>query len=445
MPRQYIRNKLGQFAARHVIPTASQWAMRNPYYAAAGAAGVASYNLYKSYRASQNNSSTNNSSTTAPPRQRTRAPMGRNSTRLRTRHLPMGVMQPTLPSGKIRSGPGLRIGKHLRETPRMKISAIMNPPTRFDSKWTFQAECQSGRVSAFSIPVMTQTLQTPMFSQIWSNLTSDVAGAYNPSMAAPGSTNAIQYKTLIKDYRSTLKFYNSSTNTARCRLVWYKPARDMDSVYDLYGANSFDPINMLMIASNNSNAISPPYSLVDSGIQFTSTDYNANYNHAGSNLTGPTTTQSNTNNVVAFLDPSLVPGSPQVRSQFSHFWTTLKSEDFTLEPGNQYNTSLTMRNRIIQKGYEESEIMYRRDSTVIGVVYVLGQIVFADIVGNNTISTGSTQISVIREDTCSVRPLITKRIVRMNLTSPFIRLSTADQAIINTTDNQVDDTYGEDT
>jgi len=351
-------------------------------------------------------------------------------------------------TANIKSSPGLRIGKSIRLTKAQQITKIMNPPAIFNSKWVWQMDCDSGRVSAAQIPIMTQSLAKPIYDQVYTNLTTD--NTVDPTMATSGAViRGDNYQTLIENYRSDIRFYNSSTNTMRVRIVWYKPARDMDAEYEAFGANTNEPVNLLMLASNASqpafNSITP---VVGNGMVFDNTtagsNYTTNYNHAGQPLTGTSTTGSSATNNVAQLDPSLVPGSVQVKRIFSHFWRTLKQEEFQLEPGNQYNTSVTMKNRIVRSQFDDTDVIYRRDSTIIGVVYVLGQIVFSDVAANYSISTGSSQLSIMREDTCIARPLSTKSPVRVNLTNPFQQLSDADQGIINTESGTLNTVYAED-
>lgn len=350
-------------------------------------------------------------------------------------------------TANIKSSPGLKIGKSVRLTKAQQIQKIMNPPSIFNSKWTFQMDCDSGRVSAAQVPIMTQPLAKPIYDQVFSNLTTD--NVSNVYMSSAGTPRAENYVTLIENYRSDLRLYNSSTNTMRIRIVWYKPARDMDAVYESNGANSNEPISVLMQASNNAQpSFSSVTPVVGNGILFdqvtSGSNWNANYDHAGQTMSGTTTTASNAENKVALLDPSLVPGSIEVRRRFNSFWKTLKSEEVQLEPGNQFNTSVTMKNRFIRSQFDDTDVVYRKDSTIIGVIYVLGQMVFNDVAANYSISTGSSQLSIMREDTCTARALIIKSTLRVNLTNPFQIIADADQGIINTESGVRNTVYEED-
>lgn len=369
----------------------------------------------------------------------------------RKRKLPrsMGAMAAAT-GATIKTSPGLVLGQKKKLSLSQKMERIDNPPIKFDSKWTFQMDCTSGRVCAAQIPVMTRVFINQMYPQLYNDAVTDTL-TLPPTLAPftanniPPSVNNAQYQALIEDSRTRLKFYNSSTNTMRCRLVWYKPNNDFDGSYMSYGSNTYDPLNMLMIAANNAQALYPvvPYTATGGNI-FTSAQYTANFDHAGSPLTGTLTTGNNVTSTVATLDPSLVPGSVEVRRQFSKFWKTLKSQDFTLEPGHQFNTSLTLRNKILRNGFDDYDVYYRKDCSIVGVVYVMGQIVFASGVADNTITTGDSQLSVMREDTCTMRPMVTKSTRRVNLTADFAVLNNTQQSIINTQTNDIDTIFDED-
>jgi len=352
----------------------------------------------------------------------------------------LGGMMPAGSAAVIKYSPGLRIGKPRKSTFREKVMSVHFPPVNFNSKWTFQMECLSGCVSACQIPILNKTLLDPIVAQWSSNMTSDRASVLIPTLAVNDGISNDQYSIMIHSYKARLRFYNSSTNTLRARVVWYKPKSDLDSTYESFGLHSNNPLNQLMIASNGAqpiNAVIPP--LVGNGLIFDGAtpgaNYSADYNHAGHPIVGSNTTSSSSVNTVAYLDPSLVPGSPQVRRHFSNFYTTLKSEEFNLEPGNQYNTSVSLMGKLVSNIYDDTEITIRKACTIIGVVYVLGQIVFHDVEGDSTISTGSSQLSVMREDTCRAQPVFLKKEVRLNLTNPYGQILEENQAIINTDTN----------
>lgn len=445
--RHNVRNAAGRFISRA--------AARNPYIAlgvAAGGTAYRAYNYYNSLPQSQNNSYNTpiKSNTTMGNRTQTsRSTRSRTRTKNRTRTITR-TMQPSLGSAKMRSSPGLVVGNFRKSTPRERLMSLLNPPAKFDSKWTFQMEATSGRVTAVTIPVLNRTLMNPIYQQLFTNLTTDTA-AQDPTLVLSGFF-ANQYKLNVYKYLSTMKFYNSSTNTARCRLVWYKPKYDFEALLPITGnAVVSDPLCTTMFAST----INPPLlfpvvaPLVGDGITFDNStpgsNYQVSYDHAGWPMTGPTTTVSSSANTIANLDPTLIPGSPEVRAFVSRYWTTLKSEEFTIEPGNQYNTSLRLRNRIIKKNtLVNPDLYYFKDSSVVGVLYVLGQMVFSNAPLDNTITTGSTQISCIREDTCMVKVDTQRSTRRINLTNPLRVLPDSAQGIINTESDDVDVTYDDD-
>jgi len=365
----------------------------------------------------------------------------------RTKRKSFGKMRPAVSPTTIKRSTGLVIGRPKKLSVTQKFAKMANPPVQFNSKWAFQMDCDSARVSAIEIPILTQPLLAPIQAQLFTNMVSDTT-APDPTMVAQANTASAQYSLMIENYKSKISCYNSSTNTLRARVVWYKPARDLDGEYKNLGPNTNSPINQLMIASTQAQPILTTTGLaVGEGLVFDSltpgSNFQANYAHGGQQVTGVSTTGPMSGNVVALLDPSLVPGSPQVRSQFRNCWQTLKTEEFVLEPGGQFNTSLTLKNRVVSSMFDDTDYTYKKKCTVFGVVYVLGQMVFNDVANNVTVSTGSSQLSFLREDTCTARALITKRTVRVNLTNPYVIISDADQGIINVQTNTEDTSYFE--
>jgi len=357
-------------------------------------------------------------------------------------------LMPAGTSATIRNSGGVKIGKPRRSTFREKVMSVSYPPVNFNSKWTFQMDNQGGVVTAASIPILTKELLDPIVAQVYGNLVSDNAAVTSlPTMGANDNVDSQQYSIMIHSYKSFIKMYNSSTNTLRGRVVWYQPTKDMDGQLESFGVHTHSPINTLMLASNQAQADNQPYTL--GGTIFDNVtagaNYTANYHHAGWPIVGANTTAGQNVNTVAHLDPSLVPGSPQVRRFFSKFWKTLKSEDFVLEPGNQFNTSVTMMGKMVSNLYDDAGMIHMKACTVIGVIYCIGQMVFSDLSTDGTISTGSSQLSVMREDICKVQPRFLKKEARFNLTNPYLSISTAQQAKINDESGELQDVYNQDT
>jgi len=355
-------------------------------------------------------------------------------------------MLPAGASATIKNSKGLTIGSYKPPTFRDKVMAINYPPTTFNSKWTFQMDCGSGFVSAASIPILNKELLDPLVSQLYGNLITDISTTTQlPTMANLGA-NSEQYSMMLHSYVTKLRLYNSSTNTLRGRIVWYKPVNDMDGQYETAGTHTNSPINQLMLASNSALPVNAGFT--PQGLQFDTitagANYQADYHHAGAPVTGALTTTSSTANVVAQLDTTLVPGSVFVRRAYSKLWSTLKTEEFMLEPGNQFNTSLSIKGKMINNLYDDADMIYRKNCSIVGVIYVLGQVVFSDVAGNSTITTGSSQLSVMREDTCLAQPRIVKRNTRMNMTNPYQTLATTAQAIINDETGMMSDVYAQD-
>jgi len=371
------------------------------------------------------------------------------------RSLNRGKTRPSS-GGRLTRSRGLSIGKRRKQSFRQLLQSTINPPMCFNSKWNFQMDCDSGRTCAVGIPVLTGALFGPLFDQLAASVISDTL-VTSPTL---GTGTQLQQKCIIDKYLSKLSFYNSSTNACKCKLVWYRPKFDFPHYFKDPSSNNIPntPINMLMYAStiNQPKFVSGSVAslgLVGNGIVFNNSstvignNWYTDYNHAGAPYynTANTTASQGTINNVAQLDPSLVPGSPQVRGFVNRFWRTVKAETFDLEPGVEYRTSLSMKNRIPLNSVDFSgEIKTFKNSTVIGVLYVLGQTVWSNVALNSTITTGSSQILVRREDTCQMKIDTIKNTVRVNMTNQLEQLPDLQQSVINTTTDGVDDTYGQD-
>ena len=394
-------------------------------------------------------------------------PPSKNNSNTMPKRSSTRVMQPAVRPGAIRSSGGLVIGsKRGRSSFRESVLNALYPPVSFNSKWNFQMDCHSGRVSAISIPILTRPLRQPMIAQLNNALTTDNGSTFPDPTINTGVLGHLSNRVVIKNYVSNLRFYNSSEQVARCRLVWYKPRVDIQEFLNLNAVGDIppDPINLTMYAST---LMTPPTvglavpAVAGDGLTFTSsntpagTGWYINYNHAGNAvvysatastfLASTNTVGNNAINNVAQLDPTLTPSSGQVRMFTSQYYNVLKTENFTIAPGNQFNTKLSIKNRAIMGStLVDLENFYYKDSTVIGVLYVMGQMVFTESDSNNTISTGSAQISVLREDNCTMGLIRKKAKFRLNLTNPYVNMGIAEQSIINVQTDAVDNTAAQD-
>jgi len=445
MARKIIRRKYrrrGNGRRRTLATPVSRAVFRR---AGAAAAGVLAYGAKKYLSVHPANPFTSNSTNSSSPMQfiKKAAKMYKGGS-VNIRNSPL---MPAGTSATIKKSGGVRIGKPRRSTFREKVMSVSYPPVNFNSKWTFQMDCGGGIVTAASVPILTKELLDPIVAQVYGNLVSDNGAVTSlPTMGANDNVDSQQYSIMIHQYRSQLQMYNSSTNTLRGRIVWYKPVKDLDGQYESFGPHTHSPINTLMLASNQAQTDNQP--LNTGGTLFdtvtATANYQANYHHAGWPLTGANTTAGQNINTVAHLDPALVPGSPQVKRFFNAFWRTLKSEEFVLEPGNQFNTSVTMMGKMVSNLYDDADMIHRKACTVIGVIYIIGQMVFSELSTDGTISTGSSQLSVMRQDTCKVQPRFLKKESRFNLSNPYLAISQANQAKINDESGELQDVYVQD-
>jgi len=367
-----------------------------------------------------------------------------------------GAMRPATTKGHVSYSRGTVIGKAKRASFRSKVQAIFNPPTTIDQKFVFQMDCVSGRSTACTIPVLTDTMALPLFQQVFTNLTTDNSQEPTLSLSVIG---AHQYSVKICNYRTSLSFLNSSSSAARCRLIWYKPRVDLEETLSAVATGLLgNPLNLLMWLSTVSQQTNPstPTSVLGDGFVFDTlsagSNYLLNYNHAGSTVTGASTTDVATTNQVAWLDPSLFPSNSNIAPVFNRFWSTAGSEEFSLGPGDQHNTSMSIRNKMFKRNTDNltgNDVEYIKGSTLVGVLYVLGQIAFTDnatapVASGYQVSTSNTQISCIRTDRCTLIPDVTRRAKRVNFHFPFPKIAEADEAIVNFQSGDVDTNFTRD-
>lgn len=344
--------------------------------------------------------------------------------------------------------PSTVIGRTPRTTPLDRVKKWLYPPMSFNSKWTFQADCSAGRLTALQVPVLNEELARPILNQLRRGMTSDSL-TVNPilNQGALTSTVTNNYKVGVENYKCNMLICNSSEHTASLRIVWYRPVQDLDATDDFSTARN-DPLNTLMWASQFStvNTLNVTAPVVGDGWSFDNitvgSDYTANYNHAGATLSG-VTTGNNSVNRVALLDPSLLPTHPSVRLHFNKKYRALKTTDIVLQPGHQANADLLIKRRLILNGSDEAATPIRRAHTYFGIIYVMGQMVNSNVAADTTITLGSTQISVIRTDTCTAFPVIAKSKQRVQLTTNnLVILADNLQEVVNEKTDTIDGTFG---
>jgi len=312
-----------------------------------------------------------------------------------------------------------------------KVSAVDRPPLVFKRNYQFSSECASGRKGWFSMNVnqmLADDLQTDI-TGYKSAMFTDTVTADNTVAGNSFSDNARFY---IDSHKEFIKMVNSSSNSITGKITLWCHKRDTDNAYDSAPIN---PINLMMYYSNNARSLLTSglggEQTVGNGFAFNTTagsvsNYTGVYNMPGSSI--------NATGVTASTDPSLSPTSPQIKDRVSFWFRKVgNSTTFSLKPGQQINSSFIFnldKNKIMR---EQQEFSHIAGISYNIVVEFEGGIVgdSTATTGDNVISTGSCQLSVVRENQriLGMENKIKSKIVLQ--TAPLTQIAIANQVIIN--------------
>jgi len=332
-------------------------------------------------------------------------------------------------SDNITIAPAVVIGKQRPRTFAEKVSAVDRPPLIFKRNYQFSAECASGRKGWFSMNVcqmLADDLQTDI-TGYKSTMYTDTATADASVSTNAFSDNARFY---IDSHKEFIKMVNSSSVAITGKVHLFVHRRDTDTSYDSAPIN---PINLMMYYSNNARSLLTSgqgnEDTVGRGFAFNTTagvtNYSGAYNMPGSSI--------NAAGVTASTDPTLSPMSPQIKDRVGFWFRKISTSEFSLKPGQQFNSSFVFnldKNKIMR---EQSEFNHIAGISHNIVVEFQGQIVgdSTAIGGDNVISTGSCQLSVIRENqrVLGIENKLKSKIVLQ--TAPLTQIAIANQVIIN--------------
>nr|WPR18653.1 MAG: hypothetical protein [Chemarfal virus 79] len=248
---------------------------------------------------------------------------------------------------------------------------------------------------------------------------------------ASGVGDTSQY--YIDSHKEKIRMMNSSSNTITGKIHLFAQKRDNDNQYSST-TTPITPINMLMyystqIANSALTFGSGNESTVGNGFAFNTTAGNTNYtgvyNMPGSSI--------NSAGFTASVDPTLSFSSPHIRDQINFWFRKVTTKSFSLKPGQQFNSSFIFNDLPIINREEQSEYVHIRGVSYSIVVEFQGGMVGDNtaVTGNNSISLGDCQLSVIRE---SQRVLGLKNYLRPKITlqtAPLATIAIANQVIIN--------------
>lgn len=320
-----------------------------------------------------------------------------------------------------------------------KVARVERPPILFKRNYQFNAECGAGRKAWFNIG----------FNHYNTDLNQDLT-TYQPNLTSDTGTgddtlssNAVydQARFYIDYMSSKLQFMNSGSNSITGKLYLYAYNRDCPSTYA--SAIPINPVNLMMYYSTNSRALVPSNNeaTVGNGWAFNSStanaDVDANYNMPGSSV--------NTTGVCAFTDLALSPSSIHIKRSMDFWFKKVAIQSFSLKPGQQLNKIIKFHD-LIEMRRELLDYQFFKGISYALAVEFQGQVVGSDdlVAGIGVVSTGSAQLSVIRED---IRILGQKNGLKSKIllqTSPLSQIPAGNQVIINPDTGVQLDAYVED-
>jgi len=324
------------------------------------------------------------------------------------------------------------IGKPKPDTFQEKVSKSQRPPPLFKRNYGFSAESVSGRKGMFSMELnISNNNDLGLDMQTYkSMMLTDTAFQ---DTAALGNAVGDQAKFYIDYHKEKIQMMNSSSNSIIGKIHLFAHKRDNDNQYS-NTSTPITPINMLMYYSTQVAISALTFgagneSTIGNGFAFGTTAGNTNYqgvyNMPGSSINAAGNTAS--------VDPTLSFSSPHVKDSIDFWFRKVSTKDFALKPGQQFNSSYIFNDLGVINREEQAEFVHIRGVSYSLVVEFQGQMVGDNTptTGNNIISLGDSQISVIRESqrVLGLRNYLRPKIIAQ--TVPLATVAIANQVIIN--------------
>jgi len=333
-------------------------------------------------------------------------------------------------SDNITTAKAVVIGKQRPIGFQEKVSRTIRPPLLFKRNYGFSAESTSGRKAMFSMDI-----NTVNNTDLQLDLTTYKASFYTDT----GTASAVQQgngagdasRFYVDKHVEKIQMVNSSTNSLSGKVHLIAHKRDVAGSYD--GA-LLNPVNILMYYSTTA----PGSQVTDAGGSQTvgngwvftnggtaSVNYNASHQMPGSSI--------NTSGACAFMDPTLSFSSPHVKEGWNYWFRKVSTSNFSLKPGQQFNSSFIMNDLPIFT--REEQISYTHLAGIsysIVVEFQSGIVGDATVTtGDNVVSIGTAQLSVIRESTRILGMKNTLRSKVLLQTAPLATVAINQQVIIN--------------
>jgi len=328
-------------------------------------------------------------------------------------------------SDNITTAKPVEIGKQRTIGFAEKVARVERPPLIFKRQFAFSAECVSGRKGWFSMEINSFN-NNDVLTDITSYKTQYTTDTNVSNSQVLGNSVQDFSQFYIDNLREKIQMINSSSNSITGKIHLFAHKRDNDNTYQ--GATPITPINMMLLSSTNAlplNVVGQETTIGNGwafGITAGNTNYNGVYNMPGSSI--------NSNGFTASTDLLLSPSSPHVKERFDFWFKKVSSSSFNLKPGQQFNSSYVFNDLpVIHR--DQVEFVH-----VAGTSYSLVVEFQAGIVGDSTalssaISTGTGQLSVIREYTRMLGLKNPNKSKIVMVTAPLVTIADATQQIIN--------------
>jgi len=331
-------------------------------------------------------------------------------------------------SDNITTMPSCIVGKARVPSFDEKVSRVTQKPLQFCRNYQWSAEGFSGRKAHFCIELNrmnSDDLLADINTYKGEYFTN--TGAADPSIGAVSATD--QHRFYIDYLKEKISFMNSSSNSLIGKMTLYAHKRDNDNQWTASNV-PINPVTLMMYYSTTNRP-----SLVTSGSESTVGTFTFDTSTAGGNYTAvynmPGSSISSTAQC-ASSHQQLSPDSLHVREGVGFWFRKIASDSFNLKPGQQIDKSFIF-NDLPVIFREQEEFIHIKDVSFSIHVEFQGQIVGDGTVttGDNVVSTGTTQLSCIRQSTriIGVKNKIRSKVVLR--TGPMITIAAAQQITIN--------------
>lgn len=311
-----------------------------------------------------------------------------------------------------------------------RVARVDRPPILFKRNYQFNAEATSGRKAWFSFEfnIMNNNDLQADITTYKSQQYTDTAAA-DPTVSINSSFDGAKF---YVDYLAEkLSFCNSSSNALSGKIHLFMHRRDNDNNYST-SSIPITPINLMLYYSTNRLPLNVTANeqTVGNGWAFntvtSNSDMDAVYNMPGSSL--------NTSGVTAYTDLALSPSSPHIADSMRFWFKKVSTQSFTLKPGQQFNKSYVFNDLKAIMREEQSDYVHLVGVSFSCVVEFYGQIIgdANATTGAGVVSTGTTQLSCIRQSTRTIGVKNKLKSKIYLITQPMVNVNFADQLIINT-------------